>query len=88
MGIHRTRSFQKSESDPERNEEGNDNTKFKHSQSVPNDMESQYIFRMESISQFAEEEPLQADSYRWPYDATFLGDTEQETWTLIGTAAT
>ena len=73
MGIHRTRSFQNSESDPERHAEQNDNKKFKHSKSVPTDMESQYIFRMESISQFAEEEPLQADSYRWPSDASFFG---------------
>ena len=72
MRIQRTRSCQNSESDHE-NEEQNDHTIFKHSQSVPNDMESQYIFRMESISQFAEEEPLQADSYRWPYDARFFG---------------
>ena len=71
MRIQRTRSCQNSESD-HNNEEQNDNTIFKHSQSVPNDMESQYIFRMESISQFAEEEPLEADSYRRPFDERFF----------------
>ena len=63
MGIHWTRSCQNSESDPERHTEQNDTKKLKHSQSVPNEIDSQYIFRMDSISQFAQEEPLQADSY-------------------------